>query len=604
MRRLLFCLLAIAMLPAAGVGFAADFMINVDGRRTTSLNGRWQYIIDPYELGYYNYRWAEDQWGFFRNARPQRESDLVEYEFNDNHTLQVPGDWNTQDDRFFYYEGTMWYKKDFADPRTDRNNRLFIYFGAANYESIVYVNGQKLGVHEGGFTPFQYEITDIVQPEGNFVVVKVDNKRRRDGVPTLNTDWWNYGGITRRVLLIEVPQVYVDDYKVQLARGDLDTIAGYVQLRGAEGPREVTLSIAEAGIEQKLTTDAEGRAEFSIDVPGLELWSPENPRRYEVTISSGDDTVTDLIGFRTIETRGNRILLNGEPIFLRGVCLHEESPILASRAVGEDDARILLGWAKELNCNFVRLAHYPHNEAMVRTAEEMGLLVWSEIPVYWTILFDNEEVYAKAEGQLADMIRRDKNRAAVILWSVGNETPVHPQRTRFMSRLARRAKELDGTRLVTAALETSYTDQRTIDIHDPLGAELDVLGCNEYIGWYDGPPQKPSTINWTTPYDKPLIISEFGGGAPFGNRGRETARWTEEYQRTIYEHQTEMFKRIDFLAGTTPWILKDFRSPRRPLYGIQDGFNRKGLVSDRGEKKQAFYVMQKFYAEKAAETLE
>ena len=134
-------------------------------------------------------------------------------------------------------------------------------------------------------------------------------------------------------------------------------------------------------------------------------------------------------------------------------------------------------------------------------------------------------------------------------------------------------------------------------IDDPLGEYLDVLGCNEYVGWYDGLPEKADRIEWKTKYQKPLVMSEFGGEALYGNHGDALTRWTEEYQENLYQHQVSMLKRISFLRGTCPWILMDFRSPRRPLPGIQDFHNRKGLISDRGERKKAFYVMQRYYRE-------
>jgi beta-glucuronidase len=307
--------------------------------------------------------------------------------------------------------------------------------------------------------------------------------------------------------------------------------------------------------------------------------------------------VRDQIGFRSIETKGTDILLNGRPIFLRGICIHEEAPLRGGRAYSREDARTLLGWAKELGVNFVRLAHYPHNEFMIREADRMGILVWSEIPVYWTILWENPATLENARNQLSEMIARDKNRASVIIWSVANETPLSDPRLTFLKDLVAHARSLDSTRLLSAAMERHYTDPTTQMIDDPLGEYLDVLGCNEYVGWYDGLPAKADRLNWKSKYDKPLIMSEFGGDALAGHHGDATTRWTEEYQENLYRHQLAMLKRIPFLRGTAPWILMDFRSPRRPLPGIQDYWNRKGLVSNRGEKKKAFYVMQQWYRE-------
>ncbi len=195
------------------------------GRKTVSLDGQWQVIIDPYESGYYDYRYRPSANGYFKNAKPKDKSDLIEYDFDKSGTLKVPGDWNTQSDQLFFYESTVWYKKSF-DYQRRPNTRLFVYFGAANYQADVYLNGEKIGQHEGGFTPFNFEITSLVRDTGNFLVVKVDNKRKRDAVPTLMTDWWNYGGLTRHVKLVETPATFVHDYFIQLEKGSQNRIKG------------------------------------------------------------------------------------------------------------------------------------------------------------------------------------------------------------------------------------------------------------------------------------------------------------------------------------------------------------------------------------------
>jgi beta-glucuronidase len=589
-------LAAFFILIIAGQAYGQTPLItNIDGRQTMNLGGRWQMIIDPYENGYYDYRYQPSPNGYFKNAKPKSPSDLIEYDFDTSQQLNVPGDWNSQDGRLLFYEGTVWYKKSF-DYQKKVGTRLFVYFGGANYLADVYLNGEKIGRHEGGFTPFNFEITNLMRAKDNFLIVKVDNKRRRDAVPTLNTDWWNYGGLTREVNLIEVPDTFIQDYFLQLKKGSSDEFAGWVKLNGAGANKAVTVEIPEATVKQTVTTDANGYAPISFK-GRVQLWSPDNPKLYQVIVSSGGNSVADQIGFRSIETRGPDILLNGKPIFLRGICMHEEAPMRGGRAFSEDDARILLTWAKELGSNFVRLAHYPHNEQMTRMADKMGILVWSEIPVYWTILWDNPETFENARNQLSENITRDKNKASVILWSVANETPVSETRTKFLKGLIDHARSLDPTRLLTAANERRYADPNTQVVDDPLGEYLDVLGCNEYVGWYDGVPEKADHLQWKVPSNKPLIISEFGGDALFGYRGEKNVRWTEDYQKNLYEHQIGMLKKIPSLRGITPWILVDFRSPRRPLPNIQDFFNRKGLISSRGERKQAFYVLQNFYRE-------
>lgn len=573
----------------------SPLIANVGGRTTRSLNGDWQSIVDPYENGYYNYRYEPSENGYFMNQKPKSKSDLIEYDFDKSELLKVPGDWNTQKEKLFWYEGTIWYKKDF-DCQLENGKRLFIHFGAVNYKAIVYLNGKKLGEHEGGFTPFNFEITDAVKAKDNFIVVKVDNKRSREFVPTVNTDWWNYGGITRDVSLVEVPHVFIGDYFIHLGKTSNNEISGWIQLEGTgKGARQnVSLRIPEVGLQKDFAINDNGYVEFTSKAD-LKLWSPENPKLYDVILETQSEKITERIGFRRIETQGENILLNGKKIFLKGISAHEEAPLRGGRANSKEDAKTILRWVKELNGNFIRLAHYPHNENMVRAADEMGILVWSEIPVYWTILWENEQTFLNARNQLTEMITRDKNRASIILWSMANETPLSDERLSFLRKLTEQARNLDDTRLLTAALEHHYVNDSTVMIDDAFGNDLDVIGLNEYIGWYDGLPGKADKMNWKTVYNKPIIISEFGADALQGLHGDSLTRWTEEYQEYLYKQQIKMVQRIPHLSGLSPWILADFRSPRRPLPGIQDGWNRKGLISSKGIKKKAFDVLKQFY---------
>lgn len=578
----------------------APLLQNIDGRSTTSLDGQWQVIMDPYDVGAFDYRGQplKNNGAFYKNYKPQSKSEFVEYDFDTSGYLNVPGDWNTQRESLLFYEGSVWYKQSFDYAKSPKK-RLFLHFGAANYLTSVYLNGEELGQHEGGFTPFDFEITDRVRPAGNFVILRVNDTRAKQDVPTLITDWWNYGGITRPVTLVEVPETFIQDYSVQLEKGSPRQIKGWLQLNGPQLRQSVTIRIPETGLSKSFQTDEAGRVEFSFPAD-LTLWSPENPKLYSVEISSDTDRVVDHIGFRSISVRGTDVLLNGKPIFLRGVSVHEEAPTRPGRAWSEDDAQTLLRWAKELGCNFVRLAHYPHSEAMIRMADEMGVLVWEEVPVYWTIQWENPDTLRNAKNQLNELITRDHNRAALIIYSVANETPISDARNKFLSQLIQVAHSSDSTRLVSAALQVDESDDKkrlTIHINDPIANELDVMGINEYIGWYSHSIADLDVTDWTSKYDKPLIMSEFGADALFGDHGDAQTRWTEEYQESLYVHQIAMLKRIPFLRGATPWILKDFRSPRRTLPNIEDFFNRKGLLSDRGEKKKAFFVLQKFYRE-------
>jgi beta-glucuronidase len=582
---------------------AEPLLGSVATRSQQSLNGQWKYILDAYETG---------QGGFISFAtdrKPRDKTDRVEYSFDDSPELAVPGDWNTQDSALFHYEGTVWYRRQFEQPDEGADKRYFLYFDGANYQTSVFLNGKAVRKHEGGFTPFNFDVSEQLRRGTNTLVVGVSNTRHGDAIPAKVTDWYNYGGLTRDVRLVAVPRSYIQNFRVQLAKGSADELAGWVQLAGEETAGPVTLEIPELGLQQELPVDAAGKAVVTgVKLPRLQRWSPDSPKLYDVTLRTATDAVTDRIGFRTLEVRGTEILLNGKSIFLRGVCLHDENPVRGGRAFSRDDAAQSLGWAKEMNCNFLRLAHYPHHENIVRLADEMGLMLWSELPLYWGINWWDDGVKQKAEQQFREIIARDGNRASVIIWSICNETGVNDKRTQFLANIAAHVRSLDDTRLISAALKPDSArpaenadGERVNRFTDPLGEYLDVVAFNDYLGWYDGLPSECAQTRFEIKYQKPLIVSEFGAGAKQGFHADRLTRWSEEYQQWYYQEATQMFDRIDQLRGTSPWILVDFRSPLRHLPGIQDGWNRKGLVSDRGEKKKAFEVMRKFYAEKIRE---
>jgi beta-glucuronidase len=594
-----FLLLSAITIFLSAVSYSqTDLIQNVKGRMTTSLNGRWQYIVDPYETGFVNYRFQErnenDPEAYWSTDIPKNKTDRKEHGYSDKYSLKVPGDWNSQEQKFLYYEGPVWYKKSFDYKKKSSTNKMYIYFGAANYQADVYLNGKKLGQHKGGFTPFNFPIPDsVLKEKNNYLVVRVDNRRKADEVPTLNTDWWNYGGITRDVLLVELPSQSITDYSIRLSKNTTNEIEGWVKKPVNDGDM-ASIEIPELNFKETIQLKGDS-TNFSFNVPGLQLWSTEKPKLYNVIIRSGNETISDKIGFRTIEVKGKDIVLNGKPVFLRGICIHEEMPLEGRRANSKSDALLLFRWVKELNANMVRLAHYPHNENMTRVADSLGILVWSEIPVYWTIDFTSKEVYAKANQQLTEMICRDKNRASVIIWSVGNETPVNETRTNFMKNLIADAKAMDNSRIISAALETHNTNG-VISITDPLAAYTDMISVNEYLGWYSGLPNTVATTKWEVNYDKPFFISETGAEALSGFHGDSLTRWSEEFQQWYYREQVKMMKNFpDNFRGLSPWILADFRSPRRnnPIY--QEGWNNKGLVGHNGKKKKAFYVLKQFY---------
>ncbi|HJV40122.1 glycoside hydrolase family 2 protein [Caulobacter sp.] len=606
---------ACALIVAAPLAAQASSptLTRADLREGADLSGTWHYSVDPYRDGLAGFHRGPPAAGHRRyddvdvdaltRATPTA---LYEYDMDRAPTATLPQGWIGHDPSLRHYQGLMWYERRFDAAPLKPGQRAFLRFEAANYTAKVYLNGKAVGEHEGGFTPFSMEVTEVLRASNNQLTVGVDSTPQADGVPPPVTDWENYGGITRPMRLVITPGTFIDEAWVRLAKDG--RIAATVTLDGAQAAnREVHVRIAELGLDLAGRTDGQGVLKVSAPAPKrLARWSPETPKLYDVVIQAGEDRLSDRVGFRTIETKGSEILLNGKPIFLRGISLHEEefgdNP---ARAISEAGARALLAEIKQgLHGNFVRLAHYPHSEITTRLADEMGLLVWSEIPVYWLVDFGNPRTLSLARGMLADNIRRDRNRASIILWSVANETPITDARNAFLYRLVDDARALDDTRLVTAAL---LTDRKSVDggvlmsLNDPLADKLDVLSANTYNGWYgDDALDALPDFAWRAT-DKPLVFSEFGADALAGFSDPVLMRkFSEDYQKRYYEKTLAMARKVPSLRGMSPWILKDFRSPRRQHPVYQQGWNRKGLVSPTGRRKPAFFVLRGFYDEKAA----
>ena len=569
-------------------------MANVSGRKQQSLNGVWQILVDRYD------RHAGSRGNQLTRAHvAQSKSERVEFAFSFANTLKVPGDWNTQQEKLFFYEGSVFYKREF-DHESRPGSRYFLHFGAVNYRADVYLNGNLLGSHEGGFTPFEFECNDRIKEGKNILVVRVNNARKPDRVPAMEFDWWNFGGITRDVAIVEVPATYIRDYSIGLRKGDDKTIEGWIKLDGKDIPELLEVRCADLRLHKVVPTAGKSFVSFAVTA-SPKLWSPEDPMLYRFQIVAGKDSLSDRIGFRTVSTRGKQILVNGRAVFLRGISMHEEALFTAGRIVNATQIRPLLQFAKELNCNLIRLAHYPHHEETVRLADEMGLMVWSEVPVWQNISFQTEGTARIARQQLEEMIVRDKNRASIILWSVSNETdPGTPGRLEFLKSMIDLARGLDSTRLITSALHRQIVNDSTMRFDDPLGEYLDVLAVNEYIGWYQGVPADCRRFVWETVFDKPHLVSEFGAEALFGYHADSLTIWSEEFQAAFYRLQLDMIDRVPFISGVIPWILKDFRSPTRLHPELQNYFNRKGVVSNEGERKLSFSVLRDYYQRKTS----
>ncbi len=571
-----------------------SLIVNPYAREGISLDGKWQAIVDQYDTGTGK--------KLFLDRQPSSKTEFLEFSWSGGLELDVPGDWNHQDESLRWYEGTVWYSRHFSASREDGRRRI-LYFAGVSMRCSVWLNGEKVAEHDGSFTPFEADVTSLLREGDNFLALKVDNKRRKEAIPAMSFDWWNYGGITREVMLLSVPQVHISDYFIRLQKGTKDRIEAEVQLSSAQEGQTVLVEIPALKIKGKLTADASGKASGTFKAKKLRLWEPLNPSLYDVKITAGEDSVADRIGFREISAQGTKILVNGKETFLRSISFHEEIPMEKRRAVSMEDARTLVDAALELGCNTIRLAHYPQSEHIVRYAEEKGLLIWEEIPLWQGIDFYSADTYGKAEAYLSEMIARDRNRCAIGFWSISNETRPAPDRDVFLSRLLDFGRSLDSSRLFASAFDVAYyvPEADGFRMKDDFAGKLDVIGINKYMGWYTPWPKPAAELHWSVFPEKPLVISEFGCEALAGKTGDAdvAGSWSEDYQAALYLDNLTMFGNIPNLAGVSPWVLFDFLSPYRQHPVNQSWFNRKGLLSDKGKKKKAWYIMREYYTGEA-----
>ncbi len=557
-------------------------MVFSRNRTRISLNGSWTFTTDRFDTG------LRQHW--YRDCHLPIEGRVSPWDYDvwNGETIEVPSCWNFAKPEYFYYEGSAWFGRRFAHQPDPDGERVMLRIGAAHYDTKVFLNGRFLGNHYGGSTPFFAELSDHLA-EDNWLFLCVNNERTLDRVPMRHCDWFNYGGVFREVELLELPKIFIKDFFVHLVPdGTFKRIKASVALSDPVNG-DCSLQIRELGIGTSLPI-LNGEGSMTLDA-SPELWSPDGPRLYDVSASFGNDRVDDRIGFREIRTDGQTILLNGEAIKLKGICAHEDDRD-RGRVTDDGDIRRRFGHAKELGANFMRLAHYPHHERAAEIADEVGLLLWEEIAVYWSIAFDNPATFKDADNQLRELIRRDRNRASVIAWGVGNENADTDDRLAFMRKLTEDARYLDPSRLVAAAC---LVNQKAKKIEDRLAVHLDLVGINEYYGWYEPEIADLVEIGWNYDLDRPLIITETGADAPAGRRSNRHDLFSEDQMVACYEDQFKVIAEIEAIKGFCPWILYDFRTERRKN-SFQHGYNRKGLIdADKETKKLAFEALKHFY---------
>ena len=626
----------------------ADSLLGwIDSRNITSLNGEWTYIIDPMNNGLPE---ASFFGGFPKNKTQKTGMELIEYNFEDAEKIQIPGAWNAQNEKLFFYRGPIWLFKKFNHSPKE-NVLTHLYIEGSNFTTKVFVNGSVVGEFEGGYVPFNFNISQFLRDGENILLVQTDNTLSESSVPTHKTDWWPWGGIVGDIYLVETPNEYIRNAYLQLNPDNFSEALFKLQMATTLSGKKIILEIPELNFKDEFVTNSSGFIKQNITI-SPELWSPSNPKLYKVIISTQNESISDEIGFRSIKTKGQKIYLNNKEIKFKGISMHSEPIGASGPAFSKEHFKELLATASDLNINFIRAAHYPYTRHLAKVADKIGLMLWEEIPVYWNIDWKNPATLNIAKNQINRLVQRDQNRASVVVWSVANETPFSVPRMTFLDTLLSEIKHFDESRLTTAALLSGNEEQFrslvivlalqgvksqwvnprekiilkaildqaniptdtelsfSISIDDPLGENVNLISYNEYFGWYyvtffteqmmipEGTLRRlmfevMPDIKISSSFNKPIHISEFGAGAKYGNHTDKI--WSEGYQAKLYEHQLEMLSKNPQIQGISPWILKDFRAMLRPLPGIQDFYNRKGLIDESGNRKEAFKILADFY---------
>jgi beta-glucuronidase len=560
-----------------------ESLVILGDRKRQSLNGDWFFTLDMHDEG------LRQQWYKDEPLSPEQWEKPRDYNANQGRTLSVPSSWSMQEPSWLFFEGGAWYTRDIQHEVNPQLPQTILRIGAANYQTRIFINGKFVGTHKGASTPFCVDISHFLKAGTNRLQIQVDNRRSLQRVPMRHFDWFNHGGIYRDIELIHLPAHYLKH-----------AVVHWKPINGT-GHLHVDMTLNEPidGKAMVLIDDLQLQIEVTIRngvgramVPASpQLWSPEQPHLYDVKFQFGGEVIREKIGFRHIQVLGTQVLLNGKPLRLKGICVHEDDLYLGKVSTPEDVKQRFRD-AQEMGCNFLRLSHYPHHEHVAQIADEVGILLWAEIPVYWAIDFESAITLNDAKNQLCELIKRDQNRASIIFWGVGNENHDTDARLAFMQELATTAKQLDPSRLVSAAC---LINREQFRIEDRLTDSLDVIGVNEYFGWYEPGFEGLERLLKNSNPDKPVLISETGADAMAGHHGAKTELFTEECQAEILKTQVEMSFAASYVCGIAPWLLYDFRSERRQTV-FNQGFNRKGVIAeDKKTRKLGFYALAKSY---------
>lgn len=549
-------------------------------RKGQSLDGLWQFAIDPGRQG------LENGWhhGLSSNGRK----------------VVVPSCWN-HDLELYHYEGLAWYSTTF----TTNCETAQLVFHAITGQAEIYVDGEHVVSHYGGFTPFDIVLKKLT-PGRHVLAVSVDNTHDTlNTIPLARVDWFHYGGIIRSVELYELHDAWIQSHRIDYTLNESLTsaalsIAMQIENLHPDTKTEMLRVLMGDVVLYEKEVRLNGITNIQLDkinIENIALWGIGQPNLCEITLDIGSDAVTERIGFRDIRVSGQSILLNGEEIYLKGVNRHEDHPdwgFAVPFKLNKKDMDII----KQLGCNTIRGSHYPNSEAFLDLCDQEGILFWEEIPLwgYPEEALQNQLVHDRAETMLQEMILRDYHHPSIFVWGLHNEIDTRTQAgLKLTERLAKKARSLDKSRPITFA-----THHPLDDICLPYA---DIISVNKYNGWYEG--DLPSWEEFLVKleerlisigqHSKPVIMSEFGAGGIYGETSFEAPKWTENYQEKYLTYTLDLFYKHPKIVGTYIWQYCDIRTAREMELHRPRSFNNKGIVNEYRRPKMAYWAVQKLY---------
>ena len=577
-------------------------------RKAFDITTNWQFQVDAYNLGKAEKWYSED------------------FNCSDWTEVTVPKAWDLYDEGLWGYEGIGWYASVFNTPDIDEDHIVRLEFARVNYHSEIWLNGKFLGENLGGYLPFDFYITDFLNKSGNNkIIMRVDNRLREEWLPaTQQVEWVQYGGILGPVKLSNCPKLYISDICINAVPEKSGAIVTaeveITNLKNKSEKFDLRLKIPVPGnpalvMEKTQIRCPAGKSKkikFELNLPQAECWSPENPCLYRLSVNIKQskniiDGLSERFGVRKIEVKGTGILLNGKPLFIKGVNRYDEY----GKFGPNPPKKMLVKELREMKSAGVNLVrtHYPQSPELISLFDEMGILMMEELPLnWWGIDFygnkcnQSAAILHQAQKELAGLIKRDKNHPSIIIWSMANECKTDsPVGIKVLRKLLRETKCLDKTRLATFVAQSDTQGHQAFE-------DADLICYNMYLGSLSGElcyhkdklnkcVKIPSIAHMKKQHahfpDKPKLITEFGCRAIKNISG--DLHLSEDFQSAYLENAWKAIRECEYVSGCVLWAWADYYHHKK-FHGFTV-FGPYGVVTVDRKPKKALLALKRMYCD-------